>query len=150
MENAAAEITVDAVIVHRDSDDTASVLLVRRRQPVAGQLALPGGFVDTGETPHEAIYRETWEEVGLDLPWQLKLAACSGEPGTTPHDNAVKLVFAVYLDEKVAPVAGCETMGAEWLPIMGIGDRLAFDHGDLLVKAMAAMPPGHSPKRSAK
>lgn len=48
----------------------ASILLTRRGSHLAAharQWALPGGRIDTGETPLEAAMRETEEEVGLDL-----------------------------------------------------------------------------------
>ena len=45
------------------------VLLVRRRsQPGYGKLALPGGFLDYGETWQEGVARELQEETGVEMP----------------------------------------------------------------------------------
>ncbi len=51
-------------IVTREYGDKLEVLLVRRP---SGEWALPGGFVDSGETPLTTAVRELWEETGMDL-----------------------------------------------------------------------------------
>jgi len=55
--------TVDAVIV----DDSGKVVLIKRKfPPFKDYYALPGGFIEPGETPEQALHREIKEETNLD------------------------------------------------------------------------------------
>jgi len=57
------KVAVIAFVTHKDK-----VLLVRRAvEPSRGKWALPGGYMDAGEMPEEALHRELDEEVGLGV-----------------------------------------------------------------------------------
>lgn len=64
-------LAVSAAIAHR-----GRILLVRRgREPGAGMLAFPGGKVEWGETPEQALQREILEETGLRVQPERLLAS---------------------------------------------------------------------------
>lgn len=59
----------------RDGDRTGLVVIRRAIEPSRGLLALPGGFVDHGETWQQAVVRELAEETGIPAdPGQVRLA----------------------------------------------------------------------------
>lgn len=67
------------------------VVVVRRRNPPSG-WALPGGFVDYGETVEEAVRREMREETGLELE-DLRQFHVYSDPGRDPRGHCVSVVF---------------------------------------------------------
>ncbi|MCL7474535.1 MAG: NUDIX hydrolase [Methanosarcinales archaeon] len=82
-------LTVDILIV-----STGKLVLIRRRNPpFRGHWALPGGFVEVGETVEEAAMREAHEETGLSV--DLKgLVGVFSEPGRDPRGHTVSICFA--------------------------------------------------------
>jgi 8-oxo-dGTP diphosphatase len=104
------------VCVHGDA-----LLLVRRgRGPAAGEWSVPGGRVERGETLHEAVVRETYEESGLEvvvdrfLGWVERI---------NDEYHYVILDFAVTaLDPTQTPVAGDDAAEAAWVPRYDVSD----------------------------
>jgi mutator protein MutT len=86
-------------------DPAGRLLLVRRgRDPHRGRWSLPGGRVEPGETPEQAVVREVREETGLDVevgPVVGRVLVPSGEFSFDVVDFACRL-----RDASVAPVAG--------------------------------------------
>ena len=110
------EVAVGAVCVHDDA-----LLLVRRgRGPAQGEWSVPGGRVERGETLHEAVVREAFEETGLEvvvdrfLGWSERI---------DDEYHYVILDFVVTaLDPAQVPVAGDDAAEAAWVPIAGVTD----------------------------
>ncbi len=116
-------LTVDCII-----EMSGRIVLIRRKNPPFG-WALPGGFVDEGETVEEAVRREMQEETNLSLE-QLQQFHVYSDPGRDPRGHTVSVVFtATGMGELKAQDDASEialfTEGS--LP-----DDIAFDHRTIL------------------
>ncbi len=106
------------------------VVLVRRRHPPLG-WALPGGFVDVGETLEAAAVREAREETGLAVRL-LDLVGCYSDPRRDARRHTVTTAFlasAVGEPRGGDDAAEARAFGWEALP------PLCFDHGEILADA---------------
>lgn len=120
-------LTVDCVIF----DPQGRVLLIRRKnEPFKGAYALPGGFVDLGETVEAACRREVREETGLQVE-DLVLVGVYSDPDRDPRGHTVSVAFMTRLPSETPPVAGDDAAAAEWVADWR-GDALAFDHARVL------------------
>ena len=117
-------LAVDALIVRRNG---RIVLVKRKKPPYEGYWALPGGFVEYGETVENAVVREVKEETGLDV--EIKgLIGVYSKPDRDPRGHVVSIA---YLTIEV----GGELRGSEETEIGEfnvIPDKLAFDHREIL------------------
>jgi 8-oxo-dGTP diphosphatase len=119
--------TVDVVIVLPED----RVVLVRRKNPPPG-WALPGGFVDTGESLEAAAVREAKEETGLSVRLEELLYVYS-DPRRDPRRHTVS---AVYLGRANGdPAGGDDAAEARAFPWTALPAPLAFDHADILADA---------------
>jgi len=123
-------LTVDCVI----TDPDGRVLLIRRKnEPFKGAFALPGGFVDIGETVEAGCRREVREETGLEVG-DLELVGVYSDPGRDPRGHTVSAAFVANLPKAVAPTAGDDAEAAEWVADWR-DQQLAFDHAQILEDA---------------
>ena len=122
-------LTVDALIV----DPARGIVLIRRaRAPFAGRWALPGGFVERGETCEAACAREAREETGLIVA-PVALAGVYSDPSRDPRFHTCSVVYSCR------PVGGRLRGGddaavARWFADL-TGVALAFDHARILTDA---------------
>jgi 8-oxo-dGTP diphosphatase len=125
-------LTVDAVWI-RDG----RILLIRRgRRPFAGQLALPGGFVELRETVEHAVCRELREETGLVArPWKI-VSVYSG-PHRDPRKPTASVAFLMR-GRGGRPRGRDDAADAIWVPLEKIG-RLAFDHNRIVRDALRVL-----------
>ncbi len=105
------------------------ILLIHRRNPPHG-WALPGGFVEYGETVEDAARREMKEETGLDLQ-DLRQFRVYSDPGRDPRGHVVSVVFAARGVGK--PEAGDDADRYRLIDLDEIPEcELVFDHAKIL------------------
>jgi 8-oxo-dGTP diphosphatase len=121
-------LTVDGVVV----EDGAVLLIRRRNPPFAGRYALPGGFVDVGETVEAAVVREVREETGLDTVITCLLGVYS-DPARDPRGHTVSVTY--LLRRLGGTLAGADDADdARFFPLAAL-PKLAFDHAHILADA---------------
>lgn len=130
-------LTVDLVLVTREA--RPRVLLIRRgNEPFAGAWALPGGFVNEGESLADAARRELQEETGLAVG-DLEQLYTAGDPGRDPRGWTVSVAYLVRVDvEALTPRAGDDAAAVGWHRLDKL-PPLAFDHGMILARAKARL-----------
>jgi 8-oxo-dGTP diphosphatase len=111
-------------------DGQGRVLLIRRgNPPFKGRHALPGGFVEIGETVEEACRRELMEETGVAAR-RLELVGVYSDPRRDPRNHTCAVVFLTRL-RRAKPTAGDDAAAAEWVEDWRKVE-LAFDHARIL------------------
>lgn len=99
-----------------DCGDGLAVLMVKRgNHPCIDQWALPGGFVNNGESAEEAAARELAEETGINAELEQLLTVST--PDRDPRGWTVTTCFMGILAEPVAPIAGDDAAEARWFNI---------------------------------
>lgn len=130
-------LTVDAVVF----DPTGKVLLIERRGAPPG-WALPGGFVDAGETLDEAAGRELEEETGLKAT-SLKQFYTYSNPARDPRHPTVT---TIYIAEGAGTLkAGDDARDARFFDPNNLPSPMAFDHADIIRDIRAYLNSGQAP-----
>ena len=124
-------LTVDAVAFDR-LDNPSKVLMVKRRNPPFG-WALPGGFVDYGETVEQAVSRELKEETGLEYLDYSQLWVFSS-PDRDERFHTVTVAFLGRAEGE--PQGGSDALLAKWVDINSLPEDIAFDHRDIIKVAL--------------
>ncbi|MEZ0323231.1 MAG: NUDIX hydrolase [Hydrogenothermaceae bacterium] len=123
-------VAVDGIVkVFTEDGNFRGIVLIERKNFPQG-LALPGGFVDVGESVEDALAREMKEEINLEVKIE-KLFGVYSKPGRDPRFHTVSVVFVCSAtgepkgqnDAKEAKIYKLEEIPFE---------KLVFDHGKIL------------------
>jgi ADP-ribose pyrophosphatase YjhB (NUDIX family) len=115
--------TVDIII-----EIEGQIILIMRKNPPHG-WAIPGGFIDYGESAEDAARREAKEETGLDIV-NLRQFHTYSNPDRDPRHHTISVVFVARARGKPKACDDATDIGLfdqDTLP-----GELAFDHRQIL------------------
>lgn len=118
------KLAVDIII-----DFNEKIVLIKRKNPPYG-WALPGGFVEYGESVETAAIREAKEETGLDLV-DLNQFHVYSELNRDPRGHTVSIVFAAK--GTGIPKAADDACDISLFSIENLPQQIAFDHLKILI-----------------
>ena len=128
------KIMVDVVV----PSEEGRILLIRRgSDPYEGYWALPGGFVEVGETLEAAVAREAEEETGLEVEI-VRLVGVYSDPDRDPRGHNVSCAYLAHAREG-EPAAASDAAEVCFLDPSEV--ELAFDHERIVADALALPPP---------
>lgn len=122
--------TVDIIIrMKGESDfDKEGIVLIYRKNPPRG-WALPGGFVDYGESLEDAARREAREETGLEVTLLRQFHTYS-DPERDPRQHTITTVYIA--EARGVPRGDDDAAEAGVFPPEALPEPLVFDHGIIL------------------
>lgn len=116
-------LAVDVIIEYQ-----GKIVLIKRKNPPYG-WALPGGFVEYGETVEQSAIREVKEETGLDLEGLSQFFVYS-QPDRDPRGHTVSVVFSAI--GKGKPQAADDAADLGLYELDNLPQEIAFDHRDII------------------
>jgi len=116
--------TVDIII----EIESKGIILIKRKNPPYG-WAIPGGFVDYGESLEEAAVREAKEETNLDVKL-IKQFHTYSDPKRDPRHHSISTVYIAK--GKGIPQAKDDALEIEIFDESNLPDEIAFDHRSIL------------------
>ena len=122
------KLMVDVVI----TAERGVVLIRRGSEPFRGRWALPGGFVEVGETVEEAADREAAEETGLAVE-VARLVGVYSDPERDPRGHNVSVAFIARV---LSGELSAGTDASEVAVVDPDSVELAFDHRKIIEDAL--------------
>ena len=125
--------TVDIIIemddANRGEQKNRAIVLISRRNPPLG-WALPGGFVDYGESLEHAARREALEETSLEVELVRQFHSYS-DPRRDPRQHTITTVFIA--SAKGVPQAADDAREARLFTLETLPENIAFDHKNIIM-----------------
>ena len=121
------KLAADAIIELIDHPDRP-IVLIERKNPPHG-WAIPGGFVDIGESVPDAAVREAMEETNMEVKLQC-LLGCYSDPGRDPRGHTVSMIYVAQAHGE--PVAADDAANVGIFDPAAVDVPLAFDHARIL------------------
>jgi len=129
-------LAVDGIVeIYNDVGVFEGIVLIERLNNPKG-LALPGGFVDIGETVETAVVREMKEEISLDVTTKSLLGVYS-DPTRDPRFHCISIVYvckALGVPEGADDAKEAFVYRLDDIPY----DKLVFDHAKIIRDYCAA------------
>lgn len=120
-------LTVDIIIELTDRPDRP-IVLIQRKYPPPG-WALPGGFVDVGESAEQAAVREALEETSLSVRLTV-LLGCYSDPTRDARGHTASVVYVAAAEGTPSAQDDAAALGV--FSPQDLPQPLAFDHGQIL------------------
>ncbi len=120
--------TVDIIIESKRRNGQEGIILIKRKNPPHG-WALPGGFVDRGESLEKAAVREAKEETSLDIKLKNQFHTYS-DPKRDPRKHTISTVYVATAQGR--PIAQDDAQDIRIFTEEEINFPLAFDHKKIL------------------
>lgn len=125
-------LAVDGIVLNNNK-----IILVKRKNPPIG-FALPGGFVDIGETVEHAVKREVLEETGINVEIE-KLFNVYSDPKRDKRGHCVSIVFLCRpVDENEVPFGGDDALEAHYFDLFNLPSNFCFDHEKIITDYIKA------------
>ena len=129
--------TVDIIIRIGDG-----IVLIRRKNPPHG-WALPGGFMDVGETCENAALREAKEETNLDVQLETLLGVYS-DPKRDPRQHTLTVVYTATAEGH--PVGMDDAAEARVFLLNALPSPIVFDHSTIIRDYASFISTGTRPR----
>ena len=110
------------------------LLIQRKNEPHKNSWALPGGFLDMGETLEQAAARELKEETGLKLKSLRQLGVFS-KVDRDPRTRVISVAFYAELVAGQTAIAADDAQDVGWFDLNKL-PKLAFDHDEMIKLAL--------------